>query len=209
MIIVRREQVVPEESPPQLPACALLVGVRPKATSALLSLLAASVELSPAAAQPSAATPKVPVVLTPDERALLARGEMSGERHVLGIVVSVMPGLGLGHVIQGRWKEQGWIFTLGEFVAFGLIAVAASESDLDTSIVGAAAVVGWGSFLGLRVWEVVDAASAPRRHNRKVRALRAKAGVAYRPAGPKLQMYLAAPLRDGARMPVAGIALSF
>lgn len=142
------------------------------AMTALAPLLAVSGAATSAAAQPSAVTPFVR--LTPREEALLAKGEMSGDRHVLGVVGAVVPGLGVGHLIQGRWKERGWIFTLGEFAAFGFIAAASSESDLDTNVVGAMAIVGWGGFLGLRVWEVVDAVTGPRRHNRKVRELRAR-----------------------------------
>lgn len=132
--------------------------------------------MSTAAAQPGASVAPASSSLSPREQELVARGEISGDRHVVGVVVSVIPGLGLGHVVQQRWRERGWIFTLGEFAAFGFIAAAASESDLDPNLVGAMAIVGWGGFLGLRVWEVADAVSGPNRHNRRVRELRARAG---------------------------------
>ena len=139
-----------------------------------------------ARAQPSNDAHLVPPPLTRRELALLERGPISGTRHVAGAAISVMPGLGLGHIVQGRWKERGWISTLGELVACGFIAVAASESDLDTNVVGALAITGWGGLIGLRVWEVQDAVSGPKRHNRKVRELRARLGSSTQTArGPR------------------------
>ncbi|MBE7454631.1 MAG: hypothetical protein HS111_38945 [Kofleriaceae bacterium] len=143
--------------------------------AALALALAAGCAVAPAGSRPAAATPAAPVALTPQERALLARGEISGDRRVIGVVVSVVPGFGLGHVVQGRWRERGWIFTVGEVVAFGFIAAAAVESDLSAPLVGALAAVGWGGYLGLRVWEVTDAVTGPPRHNRRVRTLQARA----------------------------------
>jgi len=179
--------------------------MRTTATTALGMLLVASVAVSSAAAQPSAVAPNV--ILTPREQALLARGEISGDRHVLGVVGAVIPGLGLGHLIQQRWKERGWIFTLGEFAAFGLVAAAAAESDLDPNVVGAMAIVGWGGLLGLRVWEVTDAVTGPKRHNRRVRELRTRAGIGGGAASVEL---FVTPLALGSRSgTIAGVALYF
>jgi hypothetical protein len=159
--------------------------------------------------QPGIAAADVAVPLTPREQSLLARGEISTAKHVGGAVVAVMPGLGLGHVVQGRWRQRGWIYTLGELGAFGMIAVAASESDLDTAAVGALAIVGWGSFVGLRVWEVADAISAPSRHNRAVRRLRARSGYAPRLSLAELHIYVARPVQTGHSGAIAGVALRF
>jgi hypothetical protein len=124
-------------------------------------------------AQP-ALTPATPQ-LTADERALLARGEIGEGVRIGSITASVVLGLGTGQAIQGRWLERGWIFTVGEVASVGLAAVAASESDLNVNLTDAMAFVGWSSFVGLHVWEVVDAASAPERHNCRVRELRRRA----------------------------------
>jgi hypothetical protein len=147
------------------------------------------------------------VHLTPHEQALLARGEISGDRHVLGVVVSVIPGLGLGHVVQRRWKERGWIFTLGEFAAFGLIAVSSSESDLNLDLTAAMAIVGWGGFLGLRVWEVTDAVRGPGIHNRRVREVRFRTSRST--IADRVDIFVA-PLVLGARPgTIAGVTLRF
>lgn len=112
-------------------------------------------------------------------------------------------------MVQGRWKERGWIYTLGEFVAFGFISVAASESDLDTQVVGALAITGWGALVSLRVWEVVDAVSGPKRHNRRVRQLRARNALAPRTVLTSLQLYLARPAGSAASGTIAGVGLRF
>ncbi len=181
--------------------------VRTTVLTALATLIAASSTVRSAAAQPSAAAAPASVTLTPYEQALLARGEISGDRHVIGVVVSVIPGLGLGHLVQQRWKERGWIFTLGEFAAFGFIAAAAAESDLDANVVGAFAVIGWGGFLGLRVWEVSDAVRGPNRHNRRVRELRARARSAH--AGARLDLFVVPTGLTAAPGTVVGLSLRF
>ncbi len=160
-----------------------------------------------ATAQPGASAPQEAAVLTLREQALLARGEISGARHVTGTVVAVVPGLGLGHAIQGRWKERGWIFTFGQLVTFGMATVAAAESDLDQNIVTTLAIAGWGGWLSLRVWEVTDAVIGPKRHNMRVRAIRRKAGHAV--AGPTVQPFVVPRGRpDGAGV-FAGVVVRF
>jgi hypothetical protein len=110
--------------------------------------------------------------LAPAERALLERGEVSRARHIGGSVSSIVLGFGSGHAIQGRWRERGWIFTVGELASVALFVVASSESDLDTSITNVLGVAGIGGLVGFHVWGAVDAIIAPSRHNRRVRALR-------------------------------------
>jgi hypothetical protein len=136
--------------------------------------LVATWSVGTSTAQPGVISP--PPALTPDEQALLARGEISPERHVLGSVGAGLLGLGIGQAIQGRWRARGWIFTLGERAGFGMIVAASIESDLDVTLVNALAIGGWVSFVGLHVWEVTDAIVVPGRHNRRVRDLRVKAG---------------------------------
>lgn len=129
-----------------------------------------------ATAQPALTTPTPQ--LTADERALLARGEIGEGARVGGIVASVAFGLGTGHAIQGRWMERGWIFTFGELAGLGLGAVASSESDIDARTVNVLGFVGLATFIGLHVWEIVDASSVPEQHSCRVRELRRRASQA-------------------------------
>ena len=183
--------------------------VQHRAVAITAAIIAVSAAVTSAHAQPSNDAHVVPPPLTRREQALLERGPISGTRHVAGVAISVLPGLGLGHIVQGRWKERGWIFTLGEFVAFGFIAVAASESDLDANVVGALAITGWGGLIGLRVWEVKDAVSGPKRHNRRLRELRARRRLASQLALEDLQFYVAPRGEPRGGGVVAGVALHF
>src|SRR5512140_558304 len=61
------------------------------------------------------------VWLNEDERDLLADGEISGGRYLGGGMAAVFFGFGVGHAVQGRWLDQGWIFTFGEPAAFGVM----------------------------------------------------------------------------------------
>ena len=39
-------------------------------------------------------------------------------RYVAGGILSILPGFGLGHAIQGRWfNDYGWVFTVGQTIA--------------------------------------------------------------------------------------------
>lgn len=124
---------------------------------------------------------------------------------MIGSVVAVAPGFGLGHVIQHRWKTRGWIFTFGQIAGFGMAAVAAAESDLDQDVVNALAIAGWGTYLGLRAWEISDAIVGPGRHNKRVRRLRVKAGLSRASMQPFMRP-LAPPRGSGF---VVGVAASF
>src|SRR5690349_5932967 len=73
--------------------------------------------------QPYAPAPYAyqPQQLTAEEYELLAEGEISEGAHYGGAALSFFFGLGAGQAVQGRWGETGWIFTLGEIGAAGLL----------------------------------------------------------------------------------------
>lgn len=141
-----------------------------------------------------------PAQLTPEEAKLLARGEISSGTHVAGGLAAFFLGLGVGHGIQGRWDETGWIFTVGELASIAAIIVGIGEGEDGALVVGGA--VGLVVF---RVWEVVDAFAGPARHNRRLRELRTRLG--YPPAPYAITPFVAPP-RDGAGG-VAGVSVRF
>lgn len=126
------------------------------------------------AAQPGQTPPTPPTPLTPAEQELLERGEIEQGEIVAGGLVGTFFGLGLGHAIQGRYLDRGWIFTVGEVASF-TVAVAGAASCIDDgpdcSGMGVF-VAGFVSLLGFRVWELIDIWAAPGQHNRRVRAIR-------------------------------------
>ena len=42
---------------------------------------------------------------------------VSKTNYYAGGALSILPGFGIGHAVQGRWREKGWIFTAGEVVS--------------------------------------------------------------------------------------------
>lgn len=156
----------------------------------------------------------VPVVLTPDEQKLLARGEITDGAHVGGALASLFLGLGVGQAIQGRWGETGWIFTLGELASFTAIMVGAARAFEDCFGVDETCNnndgegLFWAGLVGIlvfRAWEVVDAFGGPPKHNAKVRELRMRLGMPM-PMYTRLAPYVNT-TRDGGG--VAGVTFRF
>ncbi|MEZ4363748.1 MAG: hypothetical protein R3B48_26455 [Kofleriaceae bacterium] len=181
--------------------------MNPLPLCSLLLLLSTSVAL----AQPSATPPQDPaacqraccacgalaypmaydlrLTLTSEELDLLAEGELSTGRYVTGGVISSMYGFGIGHIIQGRWAERGWIFTVGETVGAALLISGVEDYVSSWSVDHAPTerqhrhanrkiVGGLFTLLGFRVVEIVDAWATPPKRNARVRALRRRVGLA-------------------------------
>lgn len=180
-------------------------------------------ELGVAAAQPGAwapppgagaAPPPVPAPyayepsssgLSDEDQSVLARGEIDDRQYIVGGLAASFLGLGVGHAIQGRWSERGWIFTVGEIAAYGVFAwgyAKAWECGCD----GAAgvAVAGLLAAGGLRLFEIADAWVEPPAHNQRVRSLRRR----YPVASPGTGLYLSPP-QSHERGGVAGLSLRF
>ncbi len=103
--------------------------------------------------------------------------QTSPGQYVGGGLVGTVVGLGLGHAIQGRWTNDGWVFTLLEVLSGGAIGAgagwwvytnktieaAADKGNVDTksqlmSYIGPVALTGVGTllFFSFKVWEIVD-----------------------------------------------------
>lgn len=121
--------------------------------------------------------------LNQSDREILDRGELSTSRYVVGGILATYPlGLGIGHAVQGRYTEKGWIFTVGELASltvlmagFGDCAMSSAGADSsDCSKQGGLIFVGAMSYLGFRVWEAVDAWVVPLEQNRRYRELKSR-----------------------------------
>ncbi len=155
--------------------------------------------------------PYPPVQLTPEEHQLLAEGEISLGQHAGGVVVNWLFGFGLGQAIQGRWSDTGWIFTLGEAAGITLMVAGLASScfgceggDDDGATLLVGGVIGYVAF---HIWSIVDAATGPAGHNRKVRALKQRVGLPMH-ASQRVLPYVA-PARDGGGGGTAGLTLRF
>jgi hypothetical protein len=153
------------------------------------------------------------VQLTLDEQYLLERGYISDGQQVGGTIVAFMFGFGLGHAVQGRFMERGYLFAIGDAVT-GFIFIngfvklmycfeGCSEAQENNAVNWL--IVGALSAGVVRTWEIVDAAVGPSTHNRKLRALHMRLGM-QQPMYTRLSPYLG-PTRDGGG--VAGVSLRF
>jgi len=182
----------------------------------LVALLVVAATAATAHAQPGTVDPDAPpvyvqpgyryqptlaprsVALTQEEVDLLDEGTIGTGRAIVGGVVASVYGFGIGHSVQGRWLDMGWVFTLGEVASFtaiiyGIAQINSCESYytgdvyVDTCEHGnhgndrAAGYLVGGllAFGGFRVWEIIDAWVGPKRHNAKVRAVRRKVDPSY------------------------------
>ncbi|HLU67744.1 MAG TPA: hypothetical protein VKZ63_15780 [Kofleriaceae bacterium] len=117
-------------------------------------------------------------LLTPEERELLARGEIGPGVHIAGGLVGTMFGFGLGHAVQGRFGDRGWIFMAGEAGSIAAILIWAStcaEYDGHCEQSTGWLVAGLAGIAVFRVWELIDVWAGPSTHNERVRRARARA----------------------------------
>ncbi len=116
--------------------------------------------------------------LSQEERQILDNGEIGTGRYVVGGILGTYPlGLGIGHAIQGRYSEKGWIFTVGELASVAL-AVTGLSNCVYSSIyyrdcdVNGPFWLGIGAYIGFRIWEIVDVWAAPPQINRRYQELK-------------------------------------
>jgi hypothetical protein len=85
-------------------------------------------------------------------------------KYVTGGVIGSIFGFGIGHAIQGRYADKGWIFTATEVAGVGLAAAANCKTEKDdygddkwTCKNGSGLyAIGVGVVLGFHIWEIVD-----------------------------------------------------
>jgi hypothetical protein len=78
----------------------------------------------------------------------------TGNRIASGIF-AIIPGFGLGHVVQGRWAQDGWLYTAGEVGSLGVVALGFGAKN------GELLVAGILGFLYFKVTEVVSIFGGP------------------------------------------------
>lgn len=122
--------------------------------------------------------------LGPDERDILDRGEISQGQYIGGGIVATLVGFGIGHAIQSRYQDPGWIFTTGELGSAALVGVGGISCVISvmegnhTCETGAAImIIGSLGFAGFRVWEALDAWITPPWLNKRYHELKQRIGI--------------------------------
>jgi hypothetical protein len=154
----------------------------------------------------------VQVQLTAEDQQLLAEGEMPLLQHAGGGALAFVVGFGTGHMVQGRWTDIGWVFTIGDVASYAAIYFGARDLvncvDMpDCRNVRASTLIlsGIVGLVGFHIWETLDAFIVPGNRNRRVRELRARLGMPQQEQ--RLSLYMAPPQQgDGA---IGGLSLRF
>ena len=99
------------------------------------------------------------------------RRPIKSELYLSGAVVGSFVPFGIGHAIQGRYKEIGWVFTLSELASVAVIAGGLTWATIATSRhyaatkgpsmyipAGSLALLIAGAIAagGFRIWEIID-----------------------------------------------------
>lgn len=132
------------------------------------------------AAATSAPAPSISyAALSDKDKDILARGEITRTRYVVGGILGTYPlGLGIGHAVQGRYTEKGWIFTVGELASIAALAAGlgnctwSSYDNDNCENSGGLIFLGLFGYVGFRIWEIIDVWAAPPEHNRRYHQLK-------------------------------------
>lgn len=152
--------------------------------------------------------PQQPLVLTAEDQELLAEGEMPMIQHAGGGALAFFVGFGVGHAVQGRWLERGWLFTAADTLSYAALFVGVRdfsdciEGPCDNSRAGLLIATGLIGIAGFHIWETLDAFVVPANRNKRVRQLRWRLGL------PQQQVrFYVTPHQDGGA--IAGMTLRF
>lgn len=110
-----------------------------------------------------------------------------------------MFGFGLGQVVEGRWHETGWKFTLVDSLSAAMMVVGGATTESCDRYCNTLGIIGLSGILlggASRIWQTVDAVTGARAKNRRVMRQRMQLA----------PLVLPARAGDGA---VAGVALRF
>lgn len=99
--------------------------------------------------------------------------DISTTRYVAGGILSIYPGFGIGHAVQGRYTDKGWIFTTGEAISTAVVISGLIDCGTSTVISSSKEcsgkdkmLVGTVGFLGFKIWEIFDAWVIPHSNNK-------------------------------------------
>src|ERR1700752_2272429 len=89
--------------------------------------------------------------------------DLSNGRYIGGGIVGTLFGFGIGHAIDGYYGEIGWIFTTTELASAIVLGSGLHNCEVDVydkrhckGGASLAVAIGGLSFLGLRIWEIID-----------------------------------------------------
>ena len=97
--------------------------------------------------------------------------EPSVARLVVGGVAGTFIGFGLGHAIQGRFGDSGWVYLVGEGAGLGFAAFAGCQVPSGGSCNSMLLALGMVTYMGFHVAEIIDVWRGPPTHGPQLYAL--------------------------------------
>ncbi len=119
--------------------------------------------------------------LSPEDKAILSAGPITKKKYISGGILGSTVGFGTGHLIVGKWKESGWLYTVGEVGFLALMVGGYKKSLGDTLSTGfngnfdgantGLMLTGYVGFIATRIGEIFDIWARPKDHNRRYQEL--------------------------------------
>ena len=117
-------------------------------------------------------------MISDEDKKIIEQGPISDGRYYGGAALGTYIGFGVGHAIQGRYQDKGWIFTAGQvgslFVAATGITKCLFDSDTykeDNSCSNTQLQIGvWGLII-FKGWEIFDLWYTPYKINQRYKEL--------------------------------------
>lgn len=105
---------------------------------------------------------EAPKTTSSDETTSSSKIPVVTSKYVTGGVITSIFGLGIGHGIEGRYGDKGWIFTATEATGYAMMIAGCNDrkdrdgdGDKECNNAGLAAA-GAVLAIGFHVWEIVD-----------------------------------------------------
>lgn len=94
--------------------------------------------------------------------------EISWAKYLGGGLFAISPGFGLGHLVQERWLEKGYLFTFLPvgFFALSIIECQSPRGDLTTCL--SSITLAGAGIVGVKIWEIIDAWRTPLLYNGRI-----------------------------------------
>ena len=106
--------------------------------------------------------------ISPKDQKILKHGEVSSLQYYGGGALAIVPGFGLGHLVNNEWHNNGWKIAVGELGAAALYFGAGRDDD-KTNTIGIIALAAGAAF---KFWEIFDAWYTPKRTARRYHELK-------------------------------------
>ncbi len=91
---------------------------------------------------------------------------VSTGKYITGGILGTVVGFGIGHGVQGRYKNKGLIFTIAEAVGLGVVTIGLGQCANNLDVDGKRTwdctpqagqiLAGYAVAVGFHIWEIVD-----------------------------------------------------